>query len=104
MCDLVFLLGCSRCLVDGEWDFYIFQFSEDEGHTSLDDLLAYQSLFMDMHPPMPTRSTLSGSRAEQGREDKDAPPIFRIIPFVRQSEVSLNIQRKALEDYMDRCV
>lgn len=96
----------SRCEVDGEWDFYIFEFPEDERPASLEDLLAYQSLFLDYQssvpPPVPPRSTISGGRGDQGREDREAVPLFRIIPFVRKTEVPLNIQRKSLEDYMDR--
>ena len=74
--------------------------------TSLEDLLAHHGLFMgyqsSMLPTLPPRPAETITIRDPGREDSEAMPTFSIIPYIRKTEVPLNIQRKTLENYMDR--
>ena len=90
---------------EGEYDFYMFQPEEDDvlpDPRIIDDLTL--RFFMDSYqseaPPVPPRSVGTQSAAPPAEEEP--LPVYRVIPFVRKTEIPLNIQRKALEEYMDR--
>ena len=79
----------------------------DESLLDDEDLLAYSRL-MAIHypsnlpprpPPRPHSSDDSGGLRDEEEEQK---PVYRIIPFLKKTEVSLNFPRKSLEEFMDR--
>ena len=80
----------------------------DESLTGIEQLMAYSRLMAATYPsppphlpPRPQIST-SGMDGEGGEEDEEKKAVYRIIPFIKQTEVSLNFPRKSLEEYMDR--
>ena len=100
---------------DGLWDFYMFQPDEptleesllDDGSLPIEDLLAYSRLMASTypspppHPPPRPQISVSGAAGE-GEEEDEKKAVYRIIPFVKKTEVTLNFPRKVLEEYMDR--
>ncbi len=92
------------CIIgEGEFDFYMFQPDEDElpDPRIMDD--STLRFFMDASfqsetPPVIPRSP----RSPPVVPEDELVPMYRVIPFVKKTEIPLNIQRKHLEDYMDR--
>lgn len=102
-------------LVDGEWDFYMFQPEEsnleesllDDASFPVEDLLAYTRLMVNNYssmPPLPPPrppnvSTSDDAHVEREEEKK---PVYRVIPFIKKTDLTINFPRKVLEEYMDR--
>ncbi len=96
--------------VDGEWDFYMFQpedltlegsLLDDSSQLPIEDLLAYSRLMQANYPslpPLPPPRPHDGS----GGEEEEVKPTYRVIPFLKKSEITIKFPRKSLEEYMDR--
>ncbi len=87
----------------------MFQPAEEleESLTGLEQLMAYSRLMAAAypspppHPPPRPQISVSGMEGE-GEEEEEKKAVYRIIPFLKFTEVSLNFPRKVLEEYMDR--
>ncbi len=103
--------------VDGEWDFYLFQSDEiappqdsllEDASLPIEDLLAYGAFMDDFqssmppHPPHPPPRPPPTAVENGEEEEQEKKPVYRVIPFLKATEVVLNFPRKSLEDYMDR--
>lgn len=69
------------------------------------DIMAYLG-FPNLPPRPPPRPHASigssGGGNGEGQEEEEQKPVYRIIPFWKKSEVTLNFPRKSLEEFMDR--
>ncbi len=87
--------------VSGEWNFYVFE-SSDDSVPSLDDedeLQRYLRFGLDESlrrpPPIPPR-------VPEEPKDEEKKPTYRILPYIRRTTVELKFPRKTLEEFMDR--
>lgn len=80
----------------------------DESLSGIEQLMAYSRLMAATYPSPPPhpppRPQISTGGAEGEGEEEEKKAMYRIIPFVKKTEVPLNFPRKALEEYMDRWV
>ena len=64
----------------------------------MDDLGGFPSSLTPPHPPPRPSHTLG----EDGDAEEETKPSFEIIPWVKKTSVTLDFERRQLEEFMDR--
>ncbi len=88
-------------IVSGEWNFYVFE-SSDDSVPSLDDEDELQRYLRFGLDESLRRRPTPPPRVLEEPKDEEKNPTFRILPYVRRTTVELKFPRKTLEEFMDR--